>query len=175
MVNIKWDKSSEDRLIELFKAGHTLSEIARTLGTSRNAISGKINRLRKARPNDIPAANNLTKDEISVRSRRTTRSPAKKKTSRSKQTPSLKPTDPPIPFNQLEKGQCSFCVEAPDAPAHAGMLCCGAPVIDRLAREGDRRASHCQFHYEAISDRSSSAKRHVKYTNKVPTEHMVSS
>lgn len=50
----------------------------------------------------------------------------------------------PVPFFELEKGQCRFVV---DGTSGMAMNCCGAPV---MGGKGDaRKRSHCEHHYKA--------------------------
>lgn len=58
------------------------------------------------------------------------------------------PTCEPVRFVDLDRGQCKWCVEPAMSPAGPDMMCCGAPVIDRLAKDGSRKATHCQYHFE---------------------------
>lgn len=59
-----------------------------------------------------------------------------------------RPKNLPIEFMALEQGQCLWCVDADSVRSPANMLCCAAPVIDAAKRDGDRRSSHCAYHYE---------------------------
>lgn len=59
-----------------------------------------------------------------------------------------KPNNQPIEFMALERGYCLWCVDEERARSPANMLCCAAPVIDAAKRDGDRRSSHCAYHYE---------------------------
>lgn len=176
MASLNWDTPMDDQLIDLLSAGHTTTDIALTLGKSRNAVSGRIFRLRQTRPDEIPAAGSLPKAEVAARNSRPDKSKPKPAPKLVK-TPT-KPTQPensPIPFIQLEVGQCAFCVEDSESPVSSEMMCCGAPTIEPAAREGDRRKSHCDYHYRIVTDRSSFAKRFIKNTSSVPSEKAVKS
>lgn len=58
------------------------------------------------------------------------------------------PTCEPVRFVDLDRGQCKWCIEPAMSPAGPDMMCCGAPVIDRLAKDGSRKATHCHYHFE---------------------------
>jgi hypothetical protein len=54
----------------------------------------------------------------------------------------------PVPFFELEKGQCRFVV---DSSSGMAMNCCGAPV---MGGKGDaRKRTHCEHHYKASTRR----------------------
>lgn len=161
-----WTQAQDQIILDGLKADDTYTEIASRLGVSKAMVSGRLYRLRKLRPADVPPkrvqtplvprAGTLTPLLISGKNSRVKSSdcadkyaPKPRQNKRQlRAVQSEKPTNPPVPFIELERGFCSWCVDDKAEEAGANMMCCAAPVIDKLKREGDRRASHCAYHYE---------------------------
>lgn len=101
-----WTDAQDEMLLMCLKADHSYMQIAETLGVSKAMVSGRLYRLRKLRPHDVPE-----KHEISLITKIGSK-PANKLGEVS--TPKLdwKPTsivieklaNQPKPFVQLEHG-----------------------------------------------------------------------
>lgn len=163
-----WTNTQDQMILDGLKADQTYTQIATSLGVSKAMVSGRLFRLRKLRPDDVPekkaqfihnrralpragASSSKMPGALSpkiiarknVRIDRSIRRDEKNAANRAVAQP--KPNYAPVPFMALERGHCTWCVEG---NAGAGMMCCAAPVLDAKKREGDRRSSHCAYHYE---------------------------
>ena len=174
-----WTKAQDLILIDGLNRHKTYQQIADKLGLSKAMISGRIRRLRKLRPNDLPLKTTapiisrkaqqkgaLNSDKSNFRHQIYSDKNSAKLKSNAKLRPVLalnwtspsilveKPTTPPVPFMHLKQGTCSWCMDDINQEAGANMMCCAAPVIDTSKREGDRRSSHCVYHYEMSAHRN---------------------
>lgn len=168
-----WTEQQDTILIDGLKSDQTYMEIADKLGISKAMVSGRIHRLRKLRPSDLPAKNmfvptskltdpnaegELAPNQLNLKKlRKQCGTSGRAKTEKqyvSKlnwKLPSIaveKPTNPPVAFMELPRGACSWCLEDINQDVSATMMCCAAPVMDESKREGDRRSSHCVYHYQ---------------------------
>ncbi len=168
-----WTKAQDAILIDGLKTDQSYRQIAEKLGLSKAMISGRIHRLRKLRPHDLPLKiappnilsniqrqGGLSSDKLNQTRRPSSDKDKSQHKLNAKIKPTLmlnwkqpsiiieKPTTPPIAFMCLERGTCLWCLEDVNQEAGASMLCCAAPVMDKSKREGDRRSSHCVYHYE---------------------------
>jgi GcrA cell cycle regulator len=55
-TRMRWDTKRIEQMERAFAAGLSCSQIARELGVTRNAVLGKLHRLRLTRPQDVAAA-----------------------------------------------------------------------------------------------------------------------
>lgn len=160
-----WNETQDQAILDGLKSDQTYTQIATSLGVSKAMVSGRLYRLRKLRPDDvpekkvqfvhtrrmhsssIPRAGTLTPEMIARKNARVERSILRDHKNAANRAVALpKPDTTPLPFMSLERGQCTWCVDEGDASAT--MLCCAAPVVDAKKREGDRRSTHCHYHYE---------------------------
>ncbi len=162
-----WTDTQDQMILDGLKADQTYTQIATSLGVSKAMVSGRLYRLRKLRPDDVPEKRVQFIHKHRSRPRtgpmaktlniasagqktfeRQARSNAKKATNLASVN-GLKytPKNDPAPFMTLERGQCSWCLDG-DEDASATMMCCAAPVVDAKKREGDRRSTHCHYHYQ---------------------------
>lgn len=168
-----WTEQQDTILIDGLKSDQTYMQIADKLGISKAMVSGRIHRLRKLRPSDLPAKNMFTptskltdpnaKGELApnqlnlkkLRSQSGVSGQAKVGKPHGSRLnwklPSIaveKPTNLPVAFMELPRGACSWCLDDINQDVSATMMCCAAPVMDKSKREGDRRSSHCAYHYQ---------------------------
>ncbi|MBO6918905.1 MAG: hypothetical protein JJ858_10785 [Rhizobiaceae bacterium] len=157
-----WTEAQDEILLQGLKTDQTYSQIADQLGMSKAMVSGRIHRLRKTKAilslNTRVGSSCLKRkgNRESAAPRNPERSTDKKFNASSLaalnwKAPSVevhKPQNAPMPFMQLKRGFCSWCVDDEVEDAGAGMMCCAAPVMDKSKREGDRRASHCLYHFK---------------------------
>ena len=168
-----WTAQQDATLIDGLRSHQTYMQIADKLGISKAMVSGRIRRLRKLRPSDLPAKNmfaptskltepnansELVPNKVNLKKLRkqsgASGHPKAEKHYVSKldwKLPSIaveKPTNPPVAFMTLPRGACSWCLDDINQDASASMMCCAAPVMDKSKREGDRRSSHCVYHYQ---------------------------
>ncbi|MEP3196343.1 MAG: hypothetical protein ABJO57_00600 [Lentilitoribacter sp.] len=168
-----WTKAQDVILIDGLKGNQTYKQIADTLGLSKAMISGRIRRLRKLRPNDLPPktiapdisskaqekrAIHCDKPNLNYQKNRYKDGVRLKSNAKLKpvstinwKLPSIlveKPINRSVEFMHLKQGTCSWCLDDINQEAGARMMCCAAPVMDKSKREGDRRSSHCVYHYE---------------------------
>lgn len=165
-----WTITQDQVILDGLKANLTYTQIATSLGVSKAMVSGRLYRLRKLRPGDVP------QKKVQVCQRRQTawRTGIKfgkpkpnsfshksaliekliwrdQKIISDKTLLGSKPNSAAVPFMALERGACTWCVSdevSSGIEVGAGMMCCAAPVVNARAHEGDRRATHCQYHYE---------------------------
>lgn len=150
-----WTETQDAILLNGLKANQTYAQIANLLGVSKAMVSGRIHRLRKLRHIKIPAKQEKAS---SKNSKPKSILRAKPSLNLDWQSPSIavvKPKNPPVRFSILQRGYCTWCVEDGGAEARANMMCCAAQVMDKSKREGDRRSSHCAYHYEMSQRRFS--------------------
>jgi hypothetical protein len=143
-----WTETQDAILLNGLKSDQTYTQIADKLGVSKAMVSGRIHRLRKLRPLQF-LAKQSTKPNKKPKPKII--SGKKSKLKLNWQTPSIpveKPNNPPAPFKQLERGYCSWCLDDFGTEPGSNMMFCAAPVVDKSKREGDRRSSHCVYHYE---------------------------
>lgn len=173
-----WTKAQDVILINGLKEDQTYKQIADKLGLSKAMISGRIRRLRQLRPSDLPPktiaidASNKAQKKGAIHADKHN---VKRQTHRDKDSAKLKPnakikpisalnwklpsilvekpTTPSVEFMHLKQGTCSWCMDDINQEAGANMMCCAAPVMDKSKREGDRRSSHCTYHYEMSAHR----------------------
>lgn len=184
-----WTDTQDTILLDGLKADQTYTQIADTLGVSKSMVSGRLYRLRKLRPDDVPpklvikkiapkiaqntnAANKAKLPKAgtitpTLMGKKNQRKPDKNPRGNHQRntahtahnlaqnldwkTPSIAiepPRNSPVSFMHLGRGLCTWCVDDLAVDATAMMMCCAAPVIDKAKREGDRRSSHCAYHYE---------------------------
>lgn len=164
-----WTNNQDQVILDGLKSDQTYTQIATSLGVSKAMVSGRLYRLRKLRPDDVPEkkvqfihnrralprtiqrAGTLTPEMIArknVRIERSIRRDVKNATDRALAQPM--PNYAPVAFMALERGHCTWCVEGEASPYETGvgMMCCAVPVLDPKKREGDRRSTHCAYHYE---------------------------
>lgn len=164
-----WTNTQDQVILDGLKADQTYTQIATSLGVSKAMVSGRLFRLRKLRPDEVPEkkaqfihtrrslsralprAGTIPASKIASKNARIERSILRDARNAALRATALpKPDNAPMAFMQLEWGQCTWCVadEAGQDEAGAQMMCCAADVIDPKRREGDRRATHCYHHYE---------------------------
>lgn len=175
-----WTNTQDQAILDGLKADQTYTQIASSLGVSKAMVSGRLYRLRKLRPDDVPEkkvqfihnrraqlrklpnflphsvphslprAGTLSPNMIARKNARIERSIRRDEKNAADRAvaqphPSLAPDYAPVAFMALQRGHCTWCVEG---EAGAGMMCCAVPVLDAKRREGDRRSTHCSYHYE---------------------------
>lgn len=168
-----WTEQQDTILIDGLKSHQTYMQIADKLGISKAMVSGRIHRLRKLRPSDLPAKNmlppmskltgpnlecdlapnkvNLKKSQKQCGSFGQVKAEKPHVSRLNWKLPSIaveKPTNLPVAFMELPRGACSWCLDDINQDVSAVMMCCAAPVMDKSKREGDRRSSHCVYHYQ---------------------------
>jgi hypothetical protein len=173
-----WTKAQDVILIDGLKSDQTYKQIADKLGLSKAMISGRIRRLRKLRPSDLPPKTTaidtsckaqkkgaIHEDKHNLKRQTCRDSGSAKFKPNAKlrpvsvlnwKLPSIlveKPTTPSVEFMRLKQGTCSWCMDDINQEAGANMMCCAAPVMDKSKRDGDRRSSHCTYHYEMSAQR----------------------
>lgn len=145
-----WTAEQDAILRHGVEADQTYSQIAEKLGVSKAMVSGRIHRLRKTRKGCLPPKREQRSRPKSKPGSHSTPEP-KFHEKLNWNPPSVlieKPKNPPVRFHQLGNGLCSWCVDDETSEPGANMMCCAAPVMDKSKREGDRRSSHCAYHYE---------------------------
>lgn len=155
-----WTNSQDQVILDGLKSNQTYTQIATFLGVSKAMVSGRLYRLRKLRPDDVPEtkvqfihnrrvfpnAGTLSPKMLARKNLRIERSIRRDEKNAANRVQALSVPDcAPVAFMALERGNCTWCVAG---EASATMLCCAAPVVDPKKREGDRRSTHCQYHYE---------------------------
>lgn len=184
-----WTDEVDTAICEGLKSGLSYSQIGEQFKFSRSQISGRVFRLRKHSPEKLPVEFRSPASSLREADRNRNIANAKRKSQSSGNSDAkparksldeieknilpdtlIKPKNKPVTFMDLERGQCTFCVDDLSEPASAQMMCCGAEVIDRYAREGDRKATHCNYHYERVVDRSYQALRRIKNARSAPKD-----
>lgn len=134
----------------------TYREMAEELGCRPSIVAGRIFRMRQEHSpyaDLIPPAGHLSFDEVSRRNSRKKSDKINMKLPKDAcafAPPSVDikaPNNPPKTFLQLGQFECSWALGLKDESSGPIMLCCAAKVLNPSAREGDRRASHCAYHY----------------------------
>lgn len=173
-----WTKAQDAILISGLKGEQTYKQIADKLGLSKAMISGRIHRLRKLRPRDLPPKTIATDTSSKAQEKgaiHCDKLNLKRQTYRDKDSAKLKsnaklrpvstlnwklpsilvetPNNRSVEFMRLKQGTCSWCMDDINQEAGANMMCCAAPVMDKSKRKGDRRSSHCAYHYEMSAHR----------------------
>lgn len=155
-----WTDNQDQVILDGLKSHQTYTQIATSLGVSKAMVSGRLYRLRKLRPDEMPEkkaqfihtrraisrAGILTPKMLARKNGRIERSFRRdEKNAADRAITQPIPDHAPVAFMSLERGHCTWCVKG---EASAAMMCCAAPVIDPKKREGDRRSTHCAYHYE---------------------------
>lgn len=143
-----WTETQDAILRNGLNADQTYTQIADKLGVSKAMVSGRIHRLRKLNPLQFIAKHSAAPSKQSKPKRISGKKPKLKLEWQAPSIPVEKPCNPPAPFKQLERGYCSWCLDDFGTDPGANMMCCAAPVMDKSKREGDRRSSHCAYHYD---------------------------
>lgn len=143
-----WTETQDAILLNGLKANQTYAQIANILGVSKAMVSGRIHRLRKLRHIKIPTKQSTEQSKISKPKRILHAKPPLKPHRQSPSIEVVRPNNPPVRFSLLQRGYCTWCVDDAGVEAGADMKCCAAQVMDKSKREGDRRSSHCAYHYE---------------------------
>lgn len=149
----------------------TYREIAVELGCKPSIVAGRVFRMRQENSpyaEFIPPAGHLSSEDISDRNSR--KKSAKVNMQMPDKSPGTnffsrsiaKPSNAPKTFLELKQYECSWAVDSPDREGCKETLCCAAEVMDPTKREGDRRSSHCPYHYAlSIAPKAAeSRKRH---------------
>lgn len=145
-----WTAEQDAILRHGIEAHQTYSQIAKNLGVSKAMVSGRIHRLRKTGKGCLPPKPN-TQSRPKLKPESHSKPEPKFHEKLNWNPPSIpieKPKNSPVRFNQLGYGLCSWCVDDEASEPGINMMCCAAPVMDKSKREGDRRSSHCAYHYE---------------------------
>lgn len=114
-----WTKENVDRLVEQWNEGAKGEDLAAVFGVSRGAISGKVDRLRKA--------------GIALRERpNAKRGKGRKGKDGERMAPEALPAEPPqfhprpVSILRRSPNQCPWVIGDPDGPA---TIMCGAPMV----------------------------------------------
>lgn len=145
-------RADDLRVIAGVRSKKTYREIASEIGVRPSVVSGRIFRMRQMKSpycEIVPPAGHLSDRDVSERNVRKKSRKSAEVELKDRQEPIFiaKPANAPKKFMDLACDECSWSVEDQNNPGHASMLCCGAPVMDPSRREGDRRSSHCAYHY----------------------------
>lgn len=144
------------KLIEGIIMKKTYREIANELGCKPSIVAGRVFRMRQEHSPYIdlmPPAGHLSGEDMSERNSRKKSAKVNMQIPPKLRLPSdalrsiTKPKNAPKTFLDLGPYECSWAVEPMDSAGRAQMLCCAADVMCPSKREGDRRASHCAYHY----------------------------
>lgn len=134
----------------------TYREMAEELGCKPSIVAGRIFRMRQDHSpyaDLMPPAGHLSFEDVSKRNSRKksdkiNMKPPKDAGEFAPSPVDLKaPDNPPKTFLELGQFECSWALGSKDESSGSDMLCCAADVLNPSAREGDRRASHCAYHY----------------------------
>jgi len=135
-MTYNWTKECEERLISLWKLGTSASGVAQLFGCglTRNAILGKVDRLRKAGIDVGPARTGGAAEAA----RRRPKAPVIKHVAKPKELPPCVEQDP-TPLLDLKPHQCRYPIDDINAPGTTETLFCGGQKKDG--------SSYCEHHH----------------------------
>lgn len=158
MNALKWTNSEDVMMRDMLASGSTFLDVSDVLGKSRSAVAGRASRMGVKSMNNCGPVEKVAAQPLKVMKKPVARAPA---LPRVFLTRPIKPNVPRvrapsnavdkvteklvansigITFVDLDRDQCRFAI---DESTGMHMMCCGAPVVDRLAPEGKGKASYC--------------------------------
>lgn len=151
----KWPEERTEKMLSLWAEGLSASQIGREMGISRNAVIGKLHRLRGSAGINRTGAKPLVREPRIIKVKKPNYSVAKAKR-KHVEPPKVVPLTEIVPLNGIgvtllsrKRNQCHAVVEVPGLTKWGAARYCGHPV----AGKEPYCADHCTAFYRELPPR----------------------